>query len=108
MKTKSGALLPLVTRLKACPSQDNRFSEKLLFEAWEHFKHTGWDRGTRPPLSVIVALLVHDEVVATLLTTAEQAQLLALGEAARDLYLQLTHPPNHLGKTIAATLKELP
>ena len=56
--TPSGALLPLVALLKACPNQDNSFSEKLLLEAWERFKHTGWDRGTEPTPAVIAGLVL--------------------------------------------------
>ena len=104
--TSSGALLPLVAQLKACPTQDNSFSEKLLTEAWERFKHTGWDRGTEPTPAVMAALVLHDENPARLLSAAERVQLLALGEAALEHYLEKTNPPNQLGKTIAASLKE--
>jgi hypothetical protein len=102
----SGALLPLVAQLKACPTQDSSFSEKLLTDAWEQFKHTGWDRGTEPTPAVMVALVLHDEHVAKLLNTAERVQLLALSTIALERYLEKSNPPNQLGKTIAATLKE--
>ena len=104
--TSSGALLPLVARLKACPTQDSSFSEKLLLEAWERFKHTGWDRGTEPTPAVMAALVLHDEHVAKLLTAAERVQLLALSTVALERFQERTNPPNQLGKTIAATLKE--
>lgn len=107
MSTPSHSLLPLVTQLKACPTQDNSFSERQLFDAWERFKHTGWERGNLPTAPVIAGLLVHDEQVATLLAPAEHDQLLALCSNALERYHQRTHPPNQLGKTIAATLKEL-
>ena len=102
----SGALRPLVARLKACPTQDNSYSEKLLLEAWERFKHTGWDRGTEPTPAVIAGLVMHDENIARLLSTAERMQLLALSTVALERYQQKTNPPNQLGKTIAASLKE--
>ena len=105
--TQSGALLPLVAQLKACPTQDTSFSEKLLFEAWERFKCTGWDRGTAPTPAVMAGLLLHDENLARLLNAAERLQLLALSEVARERYQQKINPPNPLGKTLAATLKEL-
>ena len=104
--TPSGALLPLVAQLKACPTQDSSFSEKLLPEAWERFKHTGWDRGTEPTPAVMAALVLHDENIARLLNAAERVQLLALSTVALERYQQKTNPPNPLGKTIAATLKE--
>ena len=104
--TPSGVLLPLVALLKACPTQDTSFSEKLLLEAWERFKHTGWDRGTEPNPAVMAALVLHDEHLAKLLNAAERVQLLALSTVALERYQQKTNPPNPLGKTIAATLKE--
>ena len=106
MKTSSGSLLPLVTQLKACPTQDASFSEKLLIEAWERFKYTGWDRGTEPTPAVMAALVLHDENTARLLNPAERVQLLALSTVALERYLERTNPPNQLGKTIAASLKE--
>ena len=104
--TSSGALLPLVAQLKACPTQDSSFSEKLLLEAWERFKHTGWDRGNLPTTSVMAGLLVQDENVAKLLTSKEHTQLLGLCSTALERYQRKVNPPNQLGKTIAASLKE--
>ena len=104
---QSGALLPLVTQLRACPSEDSSFSEKLLLESWERFKHTGWERGTDPVPAVMAGLILHDEQVARLLNVAERAQLLALGTVALERYQEKTNPPNKLGKTIAASLKEI-
>ncbi len=107
MSTPSNPLLLLATQLKACPSQDNSFSEKLLAEAWERFKHTGWERGNLPSASVIAGLLVHDETVAKLLTSTEHMQLLALCSNALERYHEKANPTNQVGKTIAATLKEI-
>ena len=106
MTTRPGPLLPLVAKLKACPSLDSSCSEQQLLEAWERFKHTGWDRGTEPRPAVIAGLLVRDEDIARLLTSTEHAQLLALCALALERYHQKTKPPNQLGKTLAATLKE--
>ena len=102
----SGVLRPLVARLKACPTQDSSFSEKLLLEAWERFKHTGWDRGTDPTPAVMAGLILHDENLARLLNAAERVQLLALSEVALERFQEKSNPPNQLGTTIAATLKE--
>lgn len=110
MKTppeNAGVLRLLVAQLKACPTQDSSFSDRLLAEAWERFKHMGWDRGMEPNPAVMAALVLHDENLARLLTTAERGQLLALGTVALERYQQKTNPPNPLGKTIAATLKEI-
>jgi hypothetical protein len=41
-----------------------------------------------------------------LLNRAEHAQLQALGQLVMERYQQQIHPPNKLGKTIAAALKE--
>ena len=106
MSTPSNPLLLLATQLKACPTQDSSFSEKLLVEAWERFKHTGWERGGLPTSSVIAGLLVHDENVAKLLTSTEHMQLLALCSTALERYHEKANPTNQLGKTLAATLKE--
>jgi hypothetical protein len=102
----SGVLRPLVARLKACPTQDTSFSEKLLLEAWERFKHTGWDRGTEPTPAVMAGLVLHDENIARLLNPAERMQLLALSTVALERFQEKTNPPNQLGKTLAASLKE--
>jgi len=106
VSTPANPLLLLATQLKACPTQDSRFSDKLLFEAWELFKHTGWERGNLPSAAVIAGLLVMDQTVATLLTSVEHAQLLELCSTALERYHEKAHPPNPLGKTIAATLNE--
>ena len=109
MKTSpenAGVLRLLVAQLKACPTQDTSCSEQLLLEAWERFKHTGWDRGMEPTPAVMAGLILHDENTARLLNPAERGQLLALGTLALERYQQKTNPPNPLGKTIAATLKE--
>lgn len=104
--TPSGALLPLVTQLKACPTQDSSFSEKLLLEAWERFQHTGWARGSYPSAAVMAGLVMHDQHVADLLNAAERSQFYALSTVALERYQQKVNPPNQLGKTIAASLKE--
>ena len=109
MKTppeNAGALLPLVAQLKACPTQDNSYSEKLLIEAWERFMHTGWERGSYPSAAVMAGLVMHDEHVADLLNAAERSQFYILSTTALERYQQKTNPPNQLGKTIAASLKE--
>ena len=109
MKTSpenAGVLRLLVAQLNACPTQDSSFSDRLLAEAWERFKHTGWDRGMEPNPAVMAGLILHDESLARLLNAAERVQLLALSTVALERYQQKTNPPNPLGKTLAATLKE--
>lgn len=101
------ALLPLVTQLKACPSLENRITEKKLLESWKAFRNIDPEHGDELNSAVIVGLILHDEEgFAPLLTSAEHTQLEALARKAYERYQQLTHPPNHLGKLLAATLKE--
>ena len=55
----------------------------------------------------MVGVILYDpETFAPLLNEAEHTQLQSLGQSALERYLQLTNPPNKLGKTIAAALKE--
>ena len=108
MSAPNRPLLPLVQELRACASRDTSLTEKSLREAWDQFKADGWTPGAYPPFSVLAALVIHDEVVATLLTTEEHGQLLALSELARNRYRERTQPLNHLGKLLADTIKENP
>lgn len=101
-------LLPLVQELRNCPSRDTSLTEKSLRDAWDQFKADGWTPGAYPPFSVLAALVLYDEVTATLLTTEEHGRLLALGELALTRYRERTQPPNQLGKLLAATIKENP
>jgi hypothetical protein len=57
--------------------------------------------------AVLVGVILYDqEIFARLLNEAERAQLVALGKTALERYQQRNNPPNKLGRTIAATLKE--
>lgn len=106
--TQSGALGPLVTRLKACPSPDHSFSEKLLIETWGSFKTIALEHGDALTPAVLAGLILYDEhTFARLLNEAERARLLALAQLALERYRQKTNPPNPLGKLMAASLKEL-
>jgi hypothetical protein len=60
------------------------------------------------PLAVLAGVILQDEPFARLLNEAERAQLAALAKAALERYQQRTHPPNKLGKIIAAAIKESP
>jgi hypothetical protein len=105
--TKTGVLLPLATRLKACPTQDNRITPKLLVELWGCFKTINLEQGDTVTPAVLVGVILYDPgTLAPLLNRAEHAQLQALGQQALERYQQQIHPPNQLGKTIAAALKE--
>lgn len=108
MSQPNHPLLPLVQELRTCPSRDTSLTEKSLREAWDRFKADGWTPGAYPPFSVLAALVLHDDVAATLLTTEEHGQLLALGELALNRYRERTQPLNHLGKLLAATIKDNP
>jgi len=108
VSTAKHPLLPLVQELRVCPTRDTTLTEKSLRDAWDMFKADGWTPGAYPPFSVLTALVIHDEVAATLLTTEEHGQLIALGEQALTRYRERTQPTNQLGKLLAATLKENP
>ncbi|NBQ42646.1 MAG: hypothetical protein EBU23_08980 [Mycobacteriaceae bacterium] len=101
-------LLPLVQELRNCPSRDTRLTAQSLRDAWDQFKANGWTPGAYPPIAVLAALVLHDDGVAALLTTEEHGQLLALGESALTRYRERTQPPNHLGKLLAATIRDNP
>ncbi len=108
MSQSNPPLLLLVQELRACPARDTSLSEQSLRVAWDKFKAGGWDAGRQPPFSVLVALVLHDEVAATLLTTEELGQLIALGDLALTRYRERTQPPNPIGRLVAATIKENP
>ena len=106
---KLGVLLPLVARLKDCPSRDTRITEKRVVEMWGCFKTINLEHGDTVTPAVLVGLILYNpETFAPLLSRAEHAQLQALGKVALDRYLQQTNPPNNLGKTICTiTLRNL-
>jgi uncharacterized NAD(P)/FAD-binding protein YdhS len=101
------SLMPLMTKLKGCPSQDERITQKRLIESWNSFKTTTPEQGDEiTPALVLGVILYDEEVFACLLTGAEHAQLTALSRVAHERYLQRTHPPNKLGNLIAEAIKE--
>lgn len=108
MSTVKHPLLPLVQELRVCPTRETTLTEKSLRDAWDGLKADGWTAEAYPPFSVLIALVIHDEVAASLLTTEELGQLLALGELALTRYRERTQPTHHLGKLLAATIKENP
>ena len=107
MTTPTNALLPLVVALKACPEQDNRFSQKKLIEVWGCFRQVAPEQGDEITPAVMAGLILFDEKqFAPLLSEAKRAQLAALGKAALERYQDKIHPPNKLGRTIASAIKE--
>ena len=104
---KTGVLLPLAARLKACPTRDSRITHKLLTDMWGCFRTISLEHGDTVTPAVLAGVILYDPgTFAPLLNRAEHAQLQALGKVALERYLQLTNPPDTLGKTIAAALKE--
>ena len=100
-------LLPLVNRLKACPTQDDRITTKRLLETWDSFKQIAPEHGDTISSAMLAGLILYDpETFASLLTAAEQEQLITLGLVALERYQTRTNPPNKLGQLLAATLKE--
>ena len=107
MTTPTDTLLPLVAELKACSSCDDSLSPKMLFETWSSFRQLAPEQGDEITPAMMAGLILYDEnQFARLLNEAERAQLAALGKVALERYQQKTNPPNQLGKTIAASLKE--
>jgi hypothetical protein len=108
MTTPSDALLTLVDALKECPTQDNRFSQKKLIESWNCFRQVAPENEDEITPALMAGLVLYDEKqFASLLNEAERTQLAAVSQAAVDRFQAKIHPPNKLGKTIAAALKEL-
>jgi hypothetical protein len=103
---KPGALLPLVAKLRACPAHDNSLSPEMLRQAWERFQHLAWEPDDELTPAVLAGVILYDEQFARLLNEAERSQMAALAKVALERYQQITHPPNKLGKIIAAALKE--
>jgi hypothetical protein len=100
-------LQPLVTKLKACPTRDDRVTAKRLLASWARFQTLAPEDGDTITPALLVGVILYDpETFAPLLTGAEHAQLAALGQVAFERYQQLTHPPDKLGKTLVADLKE--
>lgn len=107
MTAQTHTLLPLVAILKACPSHDHGFSQKLLVETWGGLKRTDLERGDELTPSIMAGLVLYDEEeFAQLLNAAEHAQLAALAQTALERFQGKSNPPNKLGKTLAAALKE--
>lgn len=105
--TKSSGLLPLVAKLKACPAHDHGFTQKLLVETWGCLKQTDLEHGDELTPSIMAGLVLYDEEqFAQLLNEAERSQLAALAKTALERFKEKSNPPNKLGKTIAAALKE--
>ena len=79
----------------------------MLLETWKSFGATDLERGDQITPAVVVGLILYDqETFGCLLDETERAQLVALGKVALERYQQKTNPPNKLGKTLAASLKE--
>ncbi len=107
MTAPTEPLQPLVTKLKACPTRDDRVTAKRLLATWARFKTLAPERGDQITPALLVGVILYDpETIAPVLTGAEHAQLAALGQVAFERYQQLSNPPNQLGKTLFAALKE--
>jgi hypothetical protein len=100
-------LTELVAQLHACPTRDQRITEARFRETWNRLRTVSPEHGEPITTALMVGVLLFDpQMFAPLLTTAQHTQLQTLGQAALGRYLQLTQPPNPLGKTIAAALLE--
>jgi hypothetical protein len=100
-------LLPLVAKLKSCPTQDDRITPQRFVETWNSFKQIAPEHGDTVTSAMLVGLVLYDpETFAPLLTPAEREQLIRLGLVAQERYQRRTNPANNLGKRIVASLKE--
>lgn len=104
---QTGRLLPLVMKLKACPSRDQSLSPEELIKTWNSLKQTDPANGDEITPAVMAGLVLFDgKQFAQLLNKAERSQLAVLAAVALERYLQKINPPNKLGKTLAASWKE--
>lgn len=102
---KNETLLPLVKKLKGCPSHDESFSREMFLECWGELQREDVTAYVNPTLPVMAALVLSDERFAALLDEAESELLSELVKAALDRYEQRTSPPNKFGKLIAGIIK---
>ncbi len=101
--TPTHPLQPLFARLQACPSRDPGITEQRFLETWGALKTVAPEHGDTITPALVAGVMLYDpETFAPLLNAAEHAQLTALGKVALERYLQLTNPPNTLGKLLAA------
>lgn len=101
---KDETLLPLVAKLRACPSHDGSFSREMFLECWDELRCEDVTAYINPTLPVMAALVLHDERFKQLLNETEHSQVLALVSLAVDRYAHATSPPNKLGKIIAGII----
>jgi hypothetical protein len=105
---KNKILLPLVEKLKACPSHDEDFSREMFLECWDELRREDVSAFIVPTVPVMAALVLNDERFKQLLDETEQSQLSALVNLALERYTRKTNPPNKLGKLIAGIIKKEP
>ena len=92
----------LLARLGACPTHHASVSRERFLAGWAELCRTDVTPFSKPSVTVMAALLLHDDRFAALLNPAEQRQLRALVQLALDRYEQQTNPPNKLGKLVTA------
>jgi hypothetical protein len=105
---KNETLLPLVAKLKACPSHDESFSREMFLECWDELRREDVSAYVNPTVPVMAALVVSDDRFKQLLDETEQSQLDSLVNLAVERYARKTNPPNKLGKLIAGIIKKEP
>ena len=103
---KSNRLLTLVQTLRACPTHEASVSREMFLAGWGELIREDMTPFNKPSLPVMAALLLQDEQFGELLDEAENQQLKALVQLARDRYEQQTNPPNKFGKLLAGSIKK--
>ena len=107
MTTPAKGLMPLLAQLKSCPAREQGLTRKELIATWNSFKEINPEQGDEITPAMMAGLVLFDEEqFAQLLNEAERSQLAALAKMALERFTEKSNPPNKLGKTIAAALKE--
>ena len=96
----------LMARLQACPAHQPSVSRERFLEGWAELCREEVTPFIKPSVTVMAALLLHDDRFAELLDGAEQLQLRALVRLALDRYEQQTNPPNQFGKLLTGSLRK--
>jgi len=95
-------LLNIVEILRDCPTHQPSVTPELVNTVWHELTRT--ELTGKPAVPVLMALILHDHRFARLFTEAENQQLAALAQLARDRYVQQTQPSNKFGQLLAGII----
>jgi hypothetical protein len=103
---KDKPLLPLITKLKTCPSHDRPVSRESFIECWDVLKREEVEHLAAPTKPIMAALILNDSRFSQLLDEPQNTQLTELVEIAIEKYREQTNPPNKLGRLIAGIINK--